>query len=181
MHSLKFAFVQSALFGHCFAMTLVHSVRPMSVKHWPMRLISNGLSSFCVSKSRVKIFDLKLGSMCARKYSAPNRAWSGTTWLVISLAPFLREILIQLGCFRPSLIRLSGMQSLPKDIQQVYQLHWGVFCTLTRFDIVMICTFLDLDHAWVLIVYLLLDCAGFSTSASDYYNSVKCSNRRVDG
>ncbi len=27
---LKFAFVQSALFGHCFAMTLVHSVRPTS-------------------------------------------------------------------------------------------------------------------------------------------------------
>jgi hypothetical protein len=30
VHSSKFAFVQSASFGHCFAMMLVHLVRPMS-------------------------------------------------------------------------------------------------------------------------------------------------------
>ena len=30
VHSSKFAFVQSASFGHCFAMTLVHLVRPTS-------------------------------------------------------------------------------------------------------------------------------------------------------
>jgi hypothetical protein len=34
---------------------------------------------FCESNSRVKIFDLKLGSVYAKKYSAPNQAWLGTT------------------------------------------------------------------------------------------------------
>ena len=33
---------------------------------------SNGPLSFCVSNCRVKIFDLKSGSMYAKKYSAPN-------------------------------------------------------------------------------------------------------------
>jgi hypothetical protein len=78
------------------------------------------------------------------------------------------------------LTRLSGVLLAPKDIQQVYQLNWGVFCTLTRSDIVRICTFLDLDHAWVLIVYLLLDHARLSASASNYYNSVEHSSRRAD-
>ncbi len=115
---------------------------------------------FCIWKL-VKIFDLKLGSLCARKYSAPNWAWSGATWLVISLAPFSKEILIQTGCFRPSLIRLSGVPLAPKDVQQVNQLNWEVFGALTRSNIVKIFTFLDLDHAWVLIVYLPLDHAGY--------------------
>ncbi len=85
IHSSKFAFMQSALFGHCFTMTLVHSVRPTPWKHWPIRLNSNRPSSFCASESWVEIFDLKLGSVYARKYSMPNQAWSGATWLVISL------------------------------------------------------------------------------------------------
>ncbi len=46
-----------------FAMMLVHSVRPMPWKHWPMRLNSNWPSYFCTFKSWVKIFDLKLGSV----------------------------------------------------------------------------------------------------------------------
>jgi hypothetical protein len=50
----------------------------------------------------------------------------------------------------------------PKDIQQVYQLNWGVFCALTRSDIVRILAYLGLDHMWVLIVYLL-DRAGISS------------------
>ena len=37
-----------------------------------MRLNSNGPSAFCVSDSRVKIIDLKLGSVYPRKYSVPN-------------------------------------------------------------------------------------------------------------
>jgi hypothetical protein len=52
------------------------------------------------------------------------------------------------------------MPSAPKDVQLVYQLNWGAFCTLMISDFVTIFTCLDLDHAWVLIAYLLLDCAG---------------------
>ncbi len=96
MHLSKFTFVQSALIGQQFAMTLVHSVRPTSWKHWPKRLNSNGPLSFCASDSWVKIFDLKLGSVYARKYSVPNQAWSGATWPVISLVPFSKETLIRL-------------------------------------------------------------------------------------
>jgi hypothetical protein len=69
--------------------------------------------------------------------------------------------LIQLGCFKPSLIRLSCVPLAPKDIQQVYQLSWGVFYALTRSDIVTILACLDLFHAWMLIAYLL-DRAGIS-------------------
>ncbi len=177
MHLSKFAFVWSVLSGHYFAMSLVHLVRPVSWKHWPMMLNSNGLLPFCSTESWVKIFDLKSGSVYARKYSALNQAWLGATWPVISLAPFLKVILIQLGCFRPSLIRLSGVSSAPKDVQQVYQLKWGIFCALIRSDIVTIFTCLDLDHAWVLIAYLL-DHAGISTSVNDYYNSDVRSSRR---
>jgi hypothetical protein len=39
----------------------------------------NGPSAFCTFDNRVKIFDLKLGSVYARKYSVPNRAWLGAT------------------------------------------------------------------------------------------------------
>ncbi len=164
------AFVQSASSGHCFAMTLVHLVRPMSWKHWPMRLNRNGPSSFCSAESWVKIFDSKLLSV-----------YTMATWPVNSLAPFLKEILVQLGvvsggCFRPSLIRLSGVPLAPKDVQWVYQLNWGVFCIS---DIVTIFTCLDLDHVWVLIAYLL-DRAGISTSANDYYNRDVCSSRWPD-
>ncbi len=53
------------------------------------------------------------------------------------------------------------MPLAPKDVQQLYQLNWGKFCALTRSDSVTIFTFLDLYHAWVLIVYLLLDRAGY--------------------
>ncbi len=148
MHSLKFAFIQSALSGHCFATTLVHSVRPTSWKHWPKRLNSNGPLSFCKSNSRVKIFDLKLGSVYARTYSTSNWAWLGTTWPVISLVPFLKETLIWLGCFKPSSISLSGVPLAPKDVQQVYQLNWDVFYALTRSDIVMICSFLSCITHW---------------------------------
>jgi hypothetical protein len=141
-------------------MTFVHLVRPTPWKHRPIRLNSAGPLPFWVSKRGVKIFDLKLGSVNARKYSALNWAWSGV-WPVFSLAPFLKEILIQLDCFKPFLIRLSGMPLAPKDIQQVYQLNWGVFCTLIRSDIVTILACLDLFHAWILIVYLV-DHAGIS-------------------
>ncbi len=96
-----------------------------------------------------------------RKYSAPNQAWLGMIRPVISLVPFLKEILIQSGCFRPSLIRLSGVPLAPKDIQRVYQLNWSKFYALIRSNIVTIFAFLDLYHAWVLIAYLLLDHAGY--------------------
>ncbi len=181
MHLLKFAFVRSASVGHCLAKMLLHSVRPMSWKHWPIRLQSVGPSSFCVSESWVKIFDLKLGSVNARKYSDPNCAWLGATCPVISLAPSSKNILIQSDCFKPSSIRLFGVPSAPKEVQQVYQLSWGVPCALIRSDIVTILACLGLDHAWVLITYLL-ECAGISTSASakDYYNHVQRSSRWVD-
>jgi hypothetical protein len=78
-----------------------------------------------------------------------------------------------LGCFRPSLISLSGTPSAPKEVQQVYQLNWGLFCTSTRSDIVTICTCLDLDQD-------LLDRAGISTLANNYYNSEVRSSRRAD-
>ncbi len=35
--------------------------------------------TICASNSQVKIFDLKLGSVYARKYSVPNQAWLGAT------------------------------------------------------------------------------------------------------
>ncbi len=124
-------------------------------KHWPIRLNSVGPSSFWVSESRVKIFDLKSGSVNARKYSAPNHAWSCATCPVISLAPFSKEILMRSGRFRPSSIRLSGVPLAPKVIKRVYQLNWGVFCTLIRSYIVTILACLDLFHAWILIAYLL--------------------------
>ncbi len=147
------------LMPHKYHLFLHFWCRPMPWKHWPMRLNSNGPLSFCTSNTQVKIFDLKLGSLYARKYSAPNQAWLGATWPVISLEFkflefFLKEILIQSDCFRPSLISLSGVPLAPKDIQQVYQLNWGVFCALSRYDIITICTCLDLDHAWILIAYL---------------------------
>ncbi len=167
MHSLKFALVQSASSRHCFATTLVHSVRPTSWKHWPRRLNRNGPLSFCKSDSWVKIFDLKSGSVYAKKYSAPNQAWSGATCLVISLVPSSKETLIRLSYFRPSLISLSGMPLALKDIHRVYQLNWGVFCALIRSDIVTILAYLDLQHAWIFIASLL-DHAGISTSAKGY-------------
>ncbi len=64
-----------------------------SWKHQPIRLNSVGLSSFWVSESGVKIFDLTLGSVNTRKYSAPNHAWSGAMCPVISLVPFLKDTL----------------------------------------------------------------------------------------
>ncbi len=148
MHLSKFDFIQSASFWHRFVMTLIHLVRHTSWKNWPMRLNSNGPSSFCISNSWVKIFDLKSGSVYARKYSASNQACQGATWLVISSAPFLKEILIWLGYFRPSLISLSVMLSAPKDAQQVYQLNWGMFWALTRYDIVTIFTLLSCVMRW---------------------------------
>ncbi len=159
IHLLKIAFVWSASFGHHFAMMLVHLVRPTPSKHWPMRLNSNGPLSICASKSWVKIFDLKSGSVYARKYSTPNQAWLGVKWLVNSLEVeslefFSNEILIQSGCFRPSSISLSGLPLAPKDVQLVYQLNWGVFCALIRSDIITIFTCLELDHLWVLVMYL---------------------------
>ncbi len=81
-----------------------------------------------------------------------------------------KGILKQSGCFKPSSIRLSGVPLAPKDVQQVYQLKWGVCCALIRFDIFTILASLGLDHTWVLIAYLL-DHAGISTSSKDYYNS----------
>jgi hypothetical protein len=99
--------------------------------------------------------------MNARKYLGPNRAWSGKMCPVISLFLFLKETLIQSGCFRPSLIRLSGMSLVPKDVRQVYQLNWGIFCALIRSGIVTILACLDLFHAWILVGYLL-DHAGIS-------------------
>jgi hypothetical protein len=40
--------------------------------------------------------------------------------------PFSKEILVQSGCFRPSLINLSDMPTVPREVQQVYQLNLGV-------------------------------------------------------
>ncbi len=51
------------------------------------------------------------------------------------------------------------MPSAPNNVHQVYQLNWGVFCTLTRSDIVTICTFCLVKHV-DLIAYLLLACVG---------------------
>ncbi len=109
----------------------------------------------------LSIFDLKSGSVNGRKYSGLNHAWSGAMCRVISLVPFSKESLIQSGCFRPSSMRFSGMPSAPKDVQQVYQLNWGVFCSLIRSDIIRILACLDLSHACNLVAYLL-DCAGIS-------------------
>jgi hypothetical protein len=49
----------------------------------------------------------------------------------------------------------------PKDIQQVFHLNWGVFCTLIRSDIITILACLGLFQAWILIT-CLLDHAGIS-------------------
>jgi hypothetical protein len=42
------------------------------------------------------------------------------------LDPFSKEVLIQLGCSKPSLINLSGMPLGPREVQRVYQLNLGV-------------------------------------------------------
>ncbi len=130
-------------------MTFVHLVRPTSWKYWTIRLNSVEPASFWVSKS------WKLRSVNARKYSGPNRAWSGVACPVIFLAPFSKEILIWSGCFKPYLIRLTGAPLAPKDVQQVYQLNRGVFCAWMRSDIVTILACIGLDHMQVLIAYLL--------------------------
>ncbi len=171
--------VQSALSGHRFATTLVHSVRPTSWKPLPRRLNSNGQLSFCKSDSRVKIFELKSSSVYARKYSAPNQAWSGVTWPVISLVPFSKEILIRLGCFRPSLTNLSGTPLARHDVHQVYQLNWGVFCALTRSDIITICTFLSCKMHFFKCVSTNSSCWK-SITANNYCNSEVRSSRRAD-
>ncbi len=100
-----------------------------------------------MSESQVKIFDLKLGSMNVRKYSGQNCDWSGKACPVISLAHFSKEILIQSGCFKSSLIKLSDVPSAPKEVQRVYQLNSGVCFALIRSDIVMILASLGLYHA----------------------------------
>jgi hypothetical protein len=119
IHSSKFCFVRWVLSGHLLPTMLVHlgetQVRPTSWKHWPIRLNSIGLSSFLASESKVKIFTLKSGSMNVRNYLGPNHAWSGTRCCVMSSNPFLKEILIQSGCFRPSLINMSDMRLLPRS------------------------------------------------------------------
>jgi hypothetical protein len=53
------------------------------------------------------------------------------------------------------------MPSAPNEVQQVYQLNWGVACAIIRSGIVTILACLDLFHAWILITYLL-DHAGIS-------------------
>ncbi len=68
--SLKLAFARSVLLGRCFLRTFFHSVRPMSWKHWPIRLNSVGPSS-----------------VRAMKYSGSNCAWLGVTCRVISRWP----------------------------------------------------------------------------------------------
>ncbi len=131
---------------HCFTTTLLHLVRPTSWKHWPMRLNTVGPSSV----SRMK-------------YLGSNRAWLGTTCLVISrrpcsvltiwhfkrlyvyslvsldcIDPSSKETLIQWGCSKSSLINLSGMPSAPREVLWVYQANWGVAWAFIRFDIVKI-------------------------------------------
>jgi hypothetical protein len=64
--------------------------------------------------------------MNAGKYLGPNHAWSSTICPVMSFDPFLKEILIQAGCFRPSLINLSDLPLAPREVQHVYQFNWGV-------------------------------------------------------
>ncbi len=104
----------------------------MSWKHWPIRLNSVGPSSFLASESQVKILNLKSWSMNTRKYLGLNHAWLGATCPVMSFIPFSKVILIWSGCFKPSLINLSGMPSAPKEVQQMYQLNWGVCWALIR-------------------------------------------------
>jgi hypothetical protein len=52
------------------------------------------------------------------------------------------------------------MPLAPNNVHRVYQLNWGMFCTLTKLDIVSICTFSCLVKHVFLITYLLLVCAG---------------------
>ncbi len=111
MYLSKLAFVRSALSRHHFATTLVHSVRPMSWKHWPKRLNSNGPLSFCKSNSWVKIFDLKLGSVYAKKYSIQikpgwARHFRQSPWFLSQRRPWLDRVvsdplwLVCLACHR---------------------------------------------------------------------------------
>ncbi len=156
----------------------IHVVRWIHVIRWT-HVVKWIPLSFCKSNSWVKIFDLKSGSVYARKYSAPNQARSDVTWPVISLVPFSKETLIQLNYFRPSLINLSGMPSAPNDVHQVYQLNWGVFCTLTRSDIITICSFLSCKMRWSDHVSTTSSCWK-SIAVNDYYNSEVRSSRRAD-
>ncbi len=149
MHLSKLAFGPSASFGHRFVMMLVHSIRPMSWKHWPMSLNSNWPLSFCASNSQVKIFDLKSGIVYARKYSASIWAWLGVTWPVIPLAPLSKEILIWLVVSDP--LWLGCLVSYQHPKTSIKDTSWsGVyFCALTRSDIITIFTFLVSYNALV--------------------------------
>ncbi len=149
MYLPMFSIVRCISLGHPLPTTLVHSVSSTSWKwkHWPIRLSSVGPSSFLALESWVMIFNLKSRSVNTRKYLSPNHAWSGTVCPVWSFAPFSKEIMIWLGCFKPSLINLSGMPLAPREVQQVYQLNWGVTWALRISDIVL---WKGLDHVWLL-------------------------------
>ncbi len=156
---------------------MVHLVRPTSWKHQPIILNSNGPLSFCSCKGQVKVFDLKSGSVYARKYSAPNLAWLDAALTCNLLNSFLEGNLDTIGLFQAFFDQIVPLA--PKDFQRVYQLNWGVFCTLIRSDIVMFFTCFALNYVWVLIAYLL-DCAGIWTSANDDYYSDERSSRWAD-
>ncbi len=133
MHLSKFFFVRCVLLGHHLPTMLVHSVRPMSWKHWPTRLNSVLPSSFFALEYRVRIYSLKSRSVNARKYSGPTCAWSGMMCPVCSFCPFSKETLIWLDCFKPFLISLSGMPLVPREVQWVY--HFQLGCPLCLEDI----------------------------------------------
>ncbi len=182
MHLLKFTFMRCVSLGHCLATMLVHSVRPKSWKHWPIRLNSVWPSCLLASESQVKIFNLKSGIMNARKYLGPNRAWLGTTCPVISFVPFSKAILVESGCFMPSLIYLSDTPLAPKEVQQLYQLNWGVCLALMRSDIIRFLV-VFMCGSWL----RLLDRAelsdlskGLDMPAKGYYNIDLHTSREAD-
>jgi hypothetical protein len=109
-----------------------------------------------------QIFLLEIGERERNEVLSPKSCLVRHNVSCDFLAPFSKKILIQSGCFEPFLIRLSVVPLAPKDVQQVYQLHWGVFCDLMKSDIVTILACLGLDHVWVLIA-CLLDRTGIST------------------
>ncbi len=70
----------------------------------------------CIQKSSQNLL-LEIGESEREKVLRSKRAWKGAMCPVISLVPFSKLNLLQLGCFMPSLINLSGMPLAPKEVQ----------------------------------------------------------------
>jgi hypothetical protein len=88
------ALVKACLCTICIVRALFCNNAGPLCQNYFLKALTQETKQQWTTNSRVKIFDLKLGSVYAKKYSAPNQAWLGATCPVISLVPFSKETLI---------------------------------------------------------------------------------------